>query len=83
MADTCKPPTKSAIPIGMAWTQVSVPWADLTGGLSGTVPVVATGDNITGLRLLMALNYAGSEDAGYSAVPGDISFAIDDSAFRP
>ena len=67
----------------MHWTQVSVPWADLAGGLSGTTAVVATGDNITGFTLLMALNYAGNEDAGYSAVAGDVSFAIDDIAFMP
>jgi len=82
-ADTCKAPTKSDIPISVDWTQVSILWADLTGGLSGTTPVVANGDNITGFTLLMALTYTGSEDAGYTAVPGDISFAIDDIAFVP
>ena len=82
-ADTCKAPTKSAIPIGIDWSQVSVPWADLTGGLSGTAPVVASGDTITGFTLQMALNYAGNDDAGYAPVSGNISFAIDDIAFMP
>jgi len=82
-ADTCKAPSKSDIPIGVDWTQVSILWADLAGGLSGATPVVANGDNVTGFTLLMALTYTGNEDAGYSAVPGDISFAIDDIAFVP
>jgi hypothetical protein len=82
-SDTCLAPTKSAIPVGMDWTQVSVAWADLTGGLSGTTAVTATGDTMTGMTLQMALNYANPDDAGYTAVPGDISFAIDDIAFMP
>jgi hypothetical protein len=82
-ADTCKTPTKSALPITMDWTQVSVLWADLTGGLSGATPVTVTGDTITGFTLLMSLNYTNVDDAGYTPTPGNISFAIDDIAFMP
>jgi hypothetical protein len=77
--NTC---TKDAS-ISLGKSQVSVAWADLTGGLSGTTPVAATGDTITGFTLQMVLNYANPDDAGYTAVPGDISFAIDDIAFMP
>jgi hypothetical protein len=81
--DTCKTPTKSALPITMDWTQVSVLWADLTGGLSGATPVTVTGDTITGFTLLMSLNYTNVDDAGYTPTLGNISFAIDDIAFMP
>jgi collagen type VII alpha len=82
-SDTCVAPAKSGIPISMDWTQVSVAWADLTGGLSGTTAVTATGDTMTGMTLQMDLTYANPDDAGYTAVAGDISFAIDDIAFMP
>jgi hypothetical protein len=82
-SDTCVAPSKQGIPISMDWTQVSVLWADLTGGLSGATAVAATGDTMTGMTLQMSLTYANPDDAGYAAVPGDISFAIDDIAFMP
>ncbi len=82
-SDTCKAPTKSAIPLTMDWTQVSVPWADLVGGLSGSTAVVANGDTITGFTFLMSLNYTDVNDAGYTPTPGNVSFAIDDVAFMP
>lgn len=82
-SDTCKAPTKSSIPLTMDWTQVSVPWTDLVGGLSGSTAVAATGDTITGFTFLMSLNYTDVNDAGYTPTPGNVSFAIDDVAFMP
>jgi hypothetical protein len=87
--DTCKHPSKQDIPLTADWTQVQIPWADFTGGLSGSTAVVPNGNNITGLGwslgLLFQLDPTVPADAAgpYVAVPGDLVINIDDIAFLP
>lgn len=83
---TCKPPTASALPISMTWTQVNLMWADFTGGLSGAAsPITLTGGDITGFSFGANLSFIPESEGSmvYVPVPGDISMAIDDLAFIP
>jgi hypothetical protein len=83
---TCKPPTAQELPIGMTWTQVSLTWADFTGGLSGAAtPITLTGGNITGLSFGANLTFVPETEGSmvYVPVAGDVSVAIDDLTFIP
>jgi hypothetical protein len=88
-ADTCKPVTKTNVPLTADWTQVQILWADFTPGMSGTTAVVPNGNNITGFGWSVPLQFqldpaAGGDAAGpYIPVPASLELQIDEIAFIP
>jgi hypothetical protein len=81
---TCQAPIKSGIPITTDWTQVTALWQDFTRGLAGPgIPLPPNGDDITGFTFSAGLNFVPESPGStvYVAVPGDVSFSIDDLAF--
>jgi len=87
--DTCKPATKSDLPLTADWTQVSILWADFTAGMNGTTTVIPNGNDVTGIGWTVPLKFqldptVPADAAGpYIAVMGDLVINIDDVSFIP
>jgi hypothetical protein len=87
--DTCKPATKSDLPLTADWTQVSILWADFTPGMNGTTAVIPNGNIVTGIGWTVPLKFqldptVSADAAGpYIAVMGDLVINIDDVSFIP
>jgi hypothetical protein len=91
--DTCKDPSANDLPLTADWTQVTLPWASFTGGLSNGTAVTVTGDRITGFSFNLPLKWVpdpsfvddpANPDDMPSYVPeqGDIDFTFDDFGFN-
>jgi hypothetical protein len=79
-APTCIHPTHM-FPVTDEWTEVRVPWSEVTAGRAVSVPVVPDGHNIWQVQFDIALMWADDGTGVYAPIPAEYELQIDDLAF--